>query len=157
VPSRPRTNPTTPKTKKTQEDAVQAHIDSNKVAIFSKTYCPYCTRAKSLFADTLKVPAGVVELDAIGAEGAAMQQALQARTGMRTVPQVFVSGKLIGGCDGEFLGGFVIERHCRRRCARPHALLPPPRTKQKQNRHRRRAPVGRVEKAARGRGHLDLI
>jgi glutaredoxin 3 len=83
-----------------QEEAVQAHIDGSKVAIFSKTYCPYCSRAKALFADTLKVPAGVVELDAMGAEGAAMQQALQARTGVRTVPQVFVAGKLVGGCDG---------------------------------------------------------
>lgn len=139
---------------------MQAHIDSNKVAIFSKTYCPYCTRAKSLFADTLKVPAAVVELDAIGSEGAAMQQALQARTGMRTVPQVFVSGKLIGGCDGEFLvvgwWWFCFERFV------VAALMPSPsprskKNPEKKNRHRRRAPVGRVEKAARGRGHLDLI
>lgn len=101
----PKPQPTTPPTNQ-QEDAVQAHIDGNKVAIFSKTYCPYCSRAKALFSDTLKVPAGVVELDALGGEGAAIQQALQARTGIRTVPQVFVSGKLVGGCDGGF--GWVV-------------------------------------------------
>jgi glutaredoxin 3 len=100
--------PPAPPTKNKQEDAVKATIDSNKVAIFSKTYCPYCTKAKALFSDTLKVPAKVVELDALGAEGAAMEQALKASTGMRTFPQVFVSSKLVGGCDGEYLLLFVV-------------------------------------------------
>lgn len=87
-----------------QEDAVKAHIASSEVAIFSKTYCPYCSRAKALFSDTLKVPAAVLELDAMGAEGAALQEALGAATGgASTVPQVFVGGKLLGGCDGELL------------------------------------------------------
>ena len=38
-----------------------------------------------------------VELDEMGAEGAEMQAALAELTGRRTVPNVFVGGKTIGG------------------------------------------------------------
>jgi hypothetical protein len=33
-----------------------------------------------------------------------VQSALQGISGMRTVPQVFVGGKLVGGCDGGLCG-----------------------------------------------------
>ncbi len=35
-----------------------------------------------------------------GPQGNEVQDALQPITGRRTVPQVFVGGKFIGGCDG---------------------------------------------------------
>jgi glutaredoxin 3 len=34
-------------------------------------------------------------------DGADMQSALAQWTGQRTVPNVFINGKHIGGCDGE--------------------------------------------------------
>ena len=40
----------------------------------------------------------VVELDT-RADGAAIQTLLLAITGQRTVPNVFINGKYIGGCD----------------------------------------------------------
>ena len=40
----------------------------------------------------------VVELDDL-ADGDRVQDALQSITGIRTVPQVFIGGKIIGGCD----------------------------------------------------------
>ncbi|XP_067647967.1 uncharacterized protein Grx1 isoform X2 [Eurosta solidaginis] len=45
-----------------QADLVREIIASNKVAIFSKSYCPYCTMAKEQFRK-LSVPAFVLELD----------------------------------------------------------------------------------------------
>jgi len=70
------------------------------VVIFSKTYCPYCSEAKSLF-QSLGVAADIYELDVISG-GSAIQSTLQGISGMRTVPQVFIGGELIGGCDDTF-------------------------------------------------------
>lgn len=44
---------------------VQKALDSSKVVIFSKTYCPYCRSAKELF-DKLGQKYAHVELDAMG-------------------------------------------------------------------------------------------
>eukprot|EP00199_Chlamydomonas_sp_CCMP681_P005287 CAMPEP_0119108810 /NCGR_PEP_ID=MMETSP1180-20130426/15670_1 /TAXON_ID=3052 ORGANISM="Chlamydomonas cf sp, Strain CCMP681" /NCGR_SAMPLE_ID=MMETSP1180 /ASSEMBLY_ACC=CAM_ASM_000741 /LENGTH=128 /DNA_ID=CAMNT_0007094467 /DNA_START=43 /DNA_END=429 /DNA_ORIENTATION=- len=81
----------------TTSDMVKTTVSSSPVVIFSKTYCPYCSRVKSLF-EELKVDCKILELDQIG-DGDAIQSSLQALTGMRTVPQVFVGGQLVGGCD----------------------------------------------------------
>ncbi len=47
----------------------------------------------------LSVPAKVIELDVMDG-GDVLQQGLQEVTGRRTVPQVFVGGTHVGGCDG---------------------------------------------------------
>ena len=65
--------------------------------IFSKSYCPYCDKAKAVF-DGLSADYGVIELDRVD-EGAEIQGHLQEITGQRTVPSVWVNGKHIGGCD----------------------------------------------------------
>ena len=68
---------------------------------FSKTYCPYCTKAKNALRDVLGPRADasltVIELDQ-RADGAAIQSAL-AFTGATSVPRVFIGGKFIGGGD----------------------------------------------------------
>jgi len=69
----------------------------NSVVVYSKTYCPYCTEVKSLFSK-LDVPAKVIDLDTL-ADGDDIQDALVGISGMRTVPQVFIGGDLVGGCD----------------------------------------------------------
>ncbi|XP_031388643.1 glutaredoxin-C3 isoform X1 [Punica granatum] len=76
---------------------VQNVIYSNKIAIFSKSYCPYCMRAKLIFSELREQP-HVVELD-LREDGSEIQRALLDLTGRRTVPQVFVNGKLVGGSD----------------------------------------------------------
>ena len=65
--------------------------------VFSKSYCPYCTEVK----EKLQVygTSKVVELDLIGAEGSEMQKSLQALTSQSTVPNVFINGIHVGGCD----------------------------------------------------------
>ena len=70
------------------------------VIIFSKSYCPHSARAKSILLEKYSiVPAPfVVELDQheLGRE---LQTVLGETTGRRTVPNVLVSGKSIGGGD----------------------------------------------------------
>ncbi|KAL6220629.1 hypothetical protein ACLB2K_008385 [Fragaria x ananassa] len=76
---------------------VQNFIYSNKIAIFSKSYCPYCMRAKRIFSELHEQPY-VVELD-LRDDGAQIQSVLLDVVGRSTVPQVFVNGKHIGGSD----------------------------------------------------------
>ena len=75
----------------------QQAIDKNKVMVFSKTYCPFCTRAKDALTK-LNVQFETIELDVVK-EGDQIQTALQELTGQRTVPNVFVNGQHVGGCD----------------------------------------------------------
>ncbi|KAF5725963.1 Glutaredoxin C4 [Tripterygium wilfordii] len=76
---------------------VKKTISSHKIVIFSKSYCPYCRRAKAVFKE-LKQSPHVVELDERD-DGQDIQDALSKIVGRRTVPQVFINGKHIGGSD----------------------------------------------------------
>ncbi|XAR55647.1 Thioredoxin-disulfide reductase [Bertholletia excelsa] len=76
---------------------VKKTISSHSIVIFSKSYCPYCRRAKAVFKELNQVP-HVVELDERD-DGRDIQDALSEIVGRRTVPQVFINGKHIGGSD----------------------------------------------------------
>lgn len=76
---------------------VQNVVYSNRIAVFSKSYCPYSLRAKRLLADLHEHPF-VVELD-LRDDGFEIQHILLEMVGRRTVPQVFINGKHIGGSD----------------------------------------------------------
>ncbi|KAK9832794.1 hypothetical protein WJX81_001740 [Elliptochloris bilobata] len=78
-------------------DVVKEQNAKNKVVVYSKSYCPYCAQVKGLF-NKLNVDYKLFELDQI-ADGQDVQNALHDVTSRRTVPQVFVDGKFIGGCD----------------------------------------------------------
>ena len=70
-----------------------------QVVIYSKTYCPYCTRTKSLFQSEFPDKnVKVFELDRME-EGSSIQSDLQEMTGQRTVPSVWVKGNFVGGND----------------------------------------------------------
>lgn len=71
--------------------------EQNAVTVWSKSWCPYCSQVKALF-DKLEVEYLAVELDAFHEEGE-IQNALTELTSQRTVPNVFVGGKHVGGCD----------------------------------------------------------
>eukprot|EP00177_Eucheuma_denticulatum_P000761 GFKZ01001373.1.p1 GENE.GFKZ01001373.1~~GFKZ01001373.1.p1 ORF type:complete len:659 (+),score=88.98 GFKZ01001373.1:86-2062(+) len=82
------------------EDAISTH----PVVIFSKTYCPYCHSAKSDIRNAGAsvanfTPPKVFELDRMGADGRAIQAYLAELTGRRTVPNVFIGGRSVGGGD----------------------------------------------------------
>ncbi|KAG8638804.1 glutaredoxin [Manihot esculenta] len=70
---------------------------SAPVVVFSKTYCGYCKRVKQLLTQ-LGASFRVIELDE-ESDGAEIQSALAQWTGLRTVPNVFIGGQHIGGCD----------------------------------------------------------
>ncbi len=65
------------------------------VEIYTTKTCPYCVKAKRLL-DAKDVD--YVEVDVTGDDKA--RDDLVARSeGRRTVPQIFINGKAIGGCD----------------------------------------------------------
>ncbi|RKP07175.1 glutaredoxin domain-containing protein [Thamnocephalis sphaerospora] len=74
---------------------VQQLIRENKIIIFSKSYCPYCTRAKSYF-NARNQAFFALELDQEG-NGGEIQAALEKMTGQRTVPNIFIRGNHVGG------------------------------------------------------------
>ena len=92
--------PQTPETKMAAKQIAEKLISEKLVAVFSKSYCPYCQRAKgviqSLSLDQNRV--GILELDQM-AEGPAVQDYLLEKTGQRTVPNIFINGKHLGGSD----------------------------------------------------------
>ncbi|KAE8710935.1 Glutaredoxin-C3 [Hibiscus syriacus] len=65
--------------------------------MFSKSYFPYCLRAKRIFSELNEKPY-VVELD-LRDDGDKIQYVILDLIGRSTVPQVFVNGKHIGGSD----------------------------------------------------------
>ena len=69
-----------------------------KVEMYSKTTCPYCIRAKMLLKDK------GVELQEILVDfgGEKKQEMVQRANGRMTVPQIFINGTHVGGCDDLF-------------------------------------------------------
>ncbi|CAN6235574.1 unnamed protein product [Urochloa humidicola] len=88
---------TTPESRDMALAKVQEIVASAPVVVFSKSYCPFCVRVKKLF-EKLGATFKAIELD-VESDGAALQDALKEWTGQRTVPNVFIKGKHIGGCD----------------------------------------------------------
>ncbi|XVF58031.1 hypothetical protein PTKIN_Ptkin07bG0029700 [Pterospermum kingtungense] len=72
-------------------------VSADSVVVFSKSYCPYCVDVKKLL-QQLGASFKAIELDKEG-DGSEIQAALAQWTGQRTVPNVFIGGKHIGGCD----------------------------------------------------------
>lgn len=66
----------------------------SKVEIYTTRFCPYCIMAKQLLGQK-----GVAyhETDVSGDDAA--RRMLRERTGRRTVPQIFINGKSVGGYD----------------------------------------------------------
>jgi len=65
------------------------------VEIYTKMFCPYCTRAKSLLASK---GAEFQEFD-ISLGGPKRSEMLERSNGAFTVPQIFIDGQHIGGSD----------------------------------------------------------
>ncbi|MCO5556559.1 hypothetical protein L7F22_010109 [Adiantum nelumboides] len=87
----------TPSSPTDLDELIKLKNSENPVVVYSKTWCPYCLRVKSLFKE-VRVKPFVVELDELADEGE-VQAALQRLTGQSTVPNVFIGGKHVGGCE----------------------------------------------------------
>ena len=66
-----------------------------KVEIYTKDWCPYCVRAKRLLADS---GADVIDYP-VDRGGEKKSEMIQRAGGRTTVPQIFIDGRHIGGCD----------------------------------------------------------
>ncbi len=65
------------------------------VEIYTTKICPYCVRAKNLLNAK---DVDFTEIDLTG-DDAGREALLKKSNGMRTVPQIFINGQHIGGCD----------------------------------------------------------
>ncbi|KAI4093763.1 MAG: hypothetical protein LQ348_003703 [Seirophora lacunosa] len=73
----------------------QGIIDDNAVAVFSKSYCPYCRASKTLLSE-MGAKFYVIEMDQVD-DGADLQNALEEINGQRSVPNIYIAQKHIGG------------------------------------------------------------
>ncbi|KAI2783340.1 glutaredoxin [Daldinia loculata] len=75
-------------------------LKKSSVVIFSKTFCPYSKRAKGVLLEKYSIdPAPyVVELDEHPL-GKQLQAKLGIKTGRKTVPNIMINGKSVGGSD----------------------------------------------------------
>lgn len=65
------------------------------VEIYTKDYCPFCTKAKMLL-EQLNVDFQEIDLSVSPEKYDELQVR---RPGARTVPQIFINDQGIGGCD----------------------------------------------------------
>ena len=64
------------------------------VTMYATSWCPYCSRARGL------LESKGVALQEIDVESAPEKRAeMQNRSGRRTVPQIFIGDRHVGGCD----------------------------------------------------------
>jgi len=73
----------------------QSIIDDNAVAVFSKSWCPYCKASKALLTE-MGAKFYTIELDQVD-DGSAIQSALAEMTGQSSVPNIFIKQEHIGG------------------------------------------------------------
>lgn len=66
-----------------------------KIEVYTKFLCPYCTRAKALLD---RKGAAFEEID-VTMDRARFDAMVERAHGRRTVPQVFIDGRHIGGSD----------------------------------------------------------
>lgn len=67
------------------------------VVIYVAGWCPYCQRARGLLAKK-GVEFREIDVD----DDPQLREEMMARSGRRTVPQVFIGAKHVGGCDDLF-------------------------------------------------------
>jgi glutaredoxin 3 len=66
-----------------------------QIEIYTKAFCPYCVRAKALLAEK---GAAYREID-VTMDRAGFDAMVERANGRRTVPQVFIDDRHIGGSD----------------------------------------------------------
>ncbi|MGD9587137.1 MAG: glutaredoxin 3 [Brachymonas sp.] len=67
----------------------------SQVTMYTTAFCPYCVRAKQLLKNR-----GVEDIQEIRVDQDAAQRAhMMEITGRRTVPQIFIGDRHVGGCD----------------------------------------------------------
>ncbi len=67
----------------------------SKVVMYTSAYCPYCVNAERLLNSK-----GVVDIEKIQVDSAPeLKVAMMEKTGRRTVPQIYIGERHVGGFD----------------------------------------------------------
>lgn len=66
-----------------------------RVEIYTKTFCGFCVRARHL----LETKGVAFEEFVIDGGGPKRQEMIQRANGRTTVPQIFIDGRHVGGCN----------------------------------------------------------
>ncbi len=67
------------------------------ITIYSSDYCPYCSRAKQLL-EMKNAKFNEIKVDGSNK----LRQEMMAKSGQRTVPQIWINSTHVGGCDELF-------------------------------------------------------
>jgi len=65
-----------------------------RIVVYSTDWCPFCTRARGLL-ERKGAKFEVIDID----ERPEARAEMMARSGRRTVPQIFIGDTHVGGCD----------------------------------------------------------
>ena len=92
------------------EDAVDflqqaTHDADNPVVLFALEWCEFCWSVRKMFAH-YDVPYRSIDLDSVAYQednkGGKIRKALEADTGLKTIPQIYIGGKHVGGATELF-------------------------------------------------------
>ena len=92
------------------EDALEfldraTHDPDNPVVLFALEWCEFCWSVRKMFAH-YEIPYRAVDLDSVAYQkddqGGKIRKAIEVRTGLKTIPQIFVGGEHIGGATEVF-------------------------------------------------------
>ncbi len=75
------------------------------VVLFALEWCEFCWSVRKMFAE-YEIPYRAVDLDSVayqeGNKGGKIRKAIEQHTGLKTIPQVYVGGKHLGGASETF-------------------------------------------------------
>ena len=81
------------------------HDSDNPVVLFALEWCEFCWSVRKMLAH-YEVPYKAVDLDSVayqeGNKGGNIRKAIEAQTGLKTIPQIYIGGKHIGGASDLF-------------------------------------------------------
>jgi glutaredoxin 3 len=66
-----------------------------RIEVYTTTYCPYCVRAKNLLKSK---GVAFAEID-VTEDDELREKMIEMAGGRRTVPEIFINGKIVGGYD----------------------------------------------------------
>ena len=66
-----------------------------QITVYSGPNCPYCVRAKAL----LQKKGAAFDAVDVKADPAKLEEMMQRSGGRKTIPQIFIGDRHVGGCD----------------------------------------------------------
>ena len=81
------------------------HDNEHPVVLFALEWCEFCWSVRKMFAE-YEIPYRSIDLDSVAYQennkGGNIRKAIEQRTGQKTIPQIYVGGKHLGGASETF-------------------------------------------------------